>query len=145
MQRTVRVRAVIPFDGKCLFVKHTHDASFWALPGGKLETGEGLKDGLCRELLEELGTLAVVGDLVYVQQLFFHDEESLEFFFMIENGANFEDIDLSKTTHGRHELYEAKFIDPARDRVLPEFLGTMMDDLKSLKLPQVHVQRQSRL
>ncbi|MCL2037440.1 NUDIX domain-containing protein [Candidatus Saccharibacteria bacterium] len=35
--------------------KKAYGAGSWALPGGCLEYGERLADGLCREMLEELG------------------------------------------------------------------------------------------
>jgi 8-oxo-dGTP diphosphatase len=30
---------------------------YWSLPGGVLETGEGLEEGVCREVLEETGLI----------------------------------------------------------------------------------------
>jgi len=32
-------------------------SGWWSLPGGGLETGETLKDGVCREVLEETGLI----------------------------------------------------------------------------------------
>lgn len=46
------------------------DRSFTKFPGGGLEWGEGLKDGLKRELKEELSIDADIGDLFYVNDFF---------------------------------------------------------------------------
>ena len=40
-------------------------AGYWELPGGKVEPDENPADALHRELIEELGTRVVVGDVVH--------------------------------------------------------------------------------
>ena len=48
-----------------LLVRHEKGAaSYWLLPGGGLEFGESLVDGLCREVREETCLEVRVGDLV---------------------------------------------------------------------------------
>lgn len=137
--RTVRVRAVIRHQARYFFVKHMPDSPYWALPGGGLDDGEALEQGLARELVEELGVKPAIGKLLYVQQLFSGSDESLEFFFEVTNGAEYQSIDLSATTHGSLELSAAQFIDPTTETILPEFLQGLEDDVAAADWPKVFV------
>lgn len=138
--RSVRVRAVIPHDGKFLFVQHKFNPTFWALAGGGLEDGETLQQGIERELIEELGVKPMLGRLLYVQQLFSGAEgESMEFFFEVMNGVDYQQIDLQSTSHGAIELSRVDFIDPSQEYILPEFLSSLRVDLAADKWPKVYV------
>jgi mutator protein MutT len=60
--------AVVERDGALLLTQRldgTHLAGTWEFPGGKCEDGESLPSCLRRELLEELGVEAEVGDEVF--------------------------------------------------------------------------------
>jgi 8-oxo-dGTP diphosphatase len=61
------VAGLIIKDGKLLVCQRTRHQTMplkWEFPGGKIEEGEQPRDALRRELEEELGILATVGDEV---------------------------------------------------------------------------------
>ena len=61
----VRVAAIVVKGDSILLVRHQKaSASYWLLPGGGVEFGESLADGLCREVREETCLDIRVGDLV---------------------------------------------------------------------------------
>lgn len=135
MERRINVRGiVIDENGYVFAVKHRDHATgkesaFWATPGGGLDIGESLYDGLTREFTEEVGINPTIGQLLFVHQFTAYHRngsksEKLEFFFHITNTANFKKmIDLSATSHG-YELTQAAFIDPHSNDLLPAFLQT---------------------
>jgi len=47
----------------------------WSIPGGKLELGETLAEGVRRELLEEIGLAVEVGDLIEAFERVFEDQQ----------------------------------------------------------------------
>jgi 8-oxo-dGTP diphosphatase len=61
------VAALIAKDGKLLVCQRTRHQTMplkWEFPGGKIEEREQPRDALYRELEEELGILATIGDEV---------------------------------------------------------------------------------
>lgn len=125
--RRVAVRAVIVKDGKLLCVRlnrsngdGAHD--YWCTPGGGVDALEALVPALERELVEETGVKPVVGQLMYVHQFAHGDKEHLEFFFHVTNAEDYENIDLSQTSHGAAEIADIGFVDPSTTNILPKFL-----------------------
>jgi ADP-ribose pyrophosphatase YjhB (NUDIX family) len=119
-QILIRVRAIIFNDGKLLGVKHPHNTSFVALPGGHLEWGEDLKGCLSREIVEELGVKPDVGRLFYVHTFTQKDNKHyIEFFFEVKNGKDYLDIGGLSRSHAE-EIAEIVWVSPADDvRILP--------------------------
>ena len=63
--------AVIERDGRILVTRRlrdTHLAGLWEFPGGKCDPGESHEACLQRELIEELGVSARVGDEILVTE-----------------------------------------------------------------------------
>lgn len=132
MNRRVAVRGIVTNDGKMLAVRlkkyagratGKDDNDYWCTPGGGVDVGEPLLLALEREMIEELGVKPGIGKLLYVQQFVHGDTEQMEFFFHITNGSDYQQIDLSATTHGTIEIETVDFIDPTAVRTLPTFLA----------------------
>jgi 8-oxo-dGTP diphosphatase len=69
MKTVVVAAAVVVEGGRVLLTQRkagTHLAGAWELPGGKVEPGEDPREALRRELREELGIAAHVGEIVEV-------------------------------------------------------------------------------
>lgn len=127
-QRRICVRGIIYQDGKIFaqqLKNNEHDYEFWCTPGGGLEMGETLADGLHREMVEETGIAPKIGRLLFIQQYIDEKREFLEFFYHIENADDYKTIDLSKTSHGEIEVEHCEFIAPASENLLPAPLQTM--------------------
>ena len=76
--------AVIERDGRYLVTRRqqgVHLEGYWEFPGGKCEPDETLADCLRRELREELGAEAVVGDEIFAVS-HAYPEKSVELHFL---------------------------------------------------------------
>ena len=130
----IRSRGIIVHQGRLLVLVHSGDTSFAALPGGRLEPGEGIKECMMRELVEELGVTAEVGRLLFVHTFMDGDLQSIEFFFEIKNSADFVGFEDRTRSHA-HEIASAHWVAPTDEiRILPEAFavhfknGTLMGD-----------------
>lgn len=126
--RRVNVRAIVFKNGKLLaqtFKTPEGETAWWGTPGGGLELGESLHQGLHREMIEETGIAPVIGKLLFIQQFDDGTKEQLEFFFHVENPEDYETVDLAATTHGLLENVRCEFIDPKTTQILPTFLQTI--------------------
>lgn len=129
-RRRITLRGVIYRDGKlfCQTLKkdpHHEKKPYWCIPGGGIDFGETLEEGLIREIIEETGVTPEVGRLLFIQQYYDGDKEFLEFFYEIKNVNDFDNIDLASTSHGLIEIDTYGFIDPKKENVLPAFFQTI--------------------
>ncbi len=92
MKTVVVSAAVLIEQGRVLLSQRrsgTHLAGAWEFPGGKVEAGEDPRDALRRELLEEVGIEARVGEIVDVTFHRYPEAEKavLLLFFEVEREA----------------------------------------------------------
>ena len=147
--RKITCRGVVVHEGRLLAVRLTQykgalpgAGGYWCIPGGKLDPGESLTDNVAREMLEETGVEAQVGNLLYVQQFSFNDTEFVEFFFHITNTQDFVGKDLSKGSHSAEEIAAIEFVDPKNlgqtDDIKPAFFKevSLEDDIANYSGPK---------
>jgi 8-oxo-dGTP diphosphatase len=72
----VGVGGVVIENGRTLLIRRGSEPmkGHWSIPGGTLELGESLHQGVARELLEETGLVVRVLDLIEVFDRVFRDE-----------------------------------------------------------------------
>ncbi len=71
----VGIGGVVIGNDRALLIRRSNEPlrGQWSIPGGYLELGESLKDGVARELLEETGLHVRVLDLIEVFDRIFRD------------------------------------------------------------------------
>ncbi len=82
----VGVGGVVIRDGRALLIKRGSAPlkDQWSIPGGTLELGESIQEGVRRELLEETGIEVRVGELIEVFDRIFRDDEGkIQYHFVI--------------------------------------------------------------
>lgn len=129
----IRCRGIIFHEGKLLVVRHAHDATYAALPGGHLEWSEDVKECLGREIVEELGIKPEIGRLLYINTFVDNSDNTqpVEFFFEVLNGVDYLNIENLTGTH-TFELSEIVWASPTDGiKILPQ---KMDQDFKEGKL-----------
>jgi 8-oxo-dGTP diphosphatase len=74
----VGVGGVVIVDGRALLIRRGSEPlrGQWSIPGGMLELGESLEQGVSRELLEETGLVVRVLELIEVFDRVYFDEKN---------------------------------------------------------------------
>lgn len=83
----VRICGICFENNKLLLLNHRgigEKGSLWAPPGGGLEFGESIENGLIREFKEETGLDITVKNFLFVNELLIHPLHAIELFFMVE-------------------------------------------------------------
>ncbi len=108
----VGVGAIVISEGKVLLVKRgvSPGKGLWAIPGGTLQLGETLRECAARELLEETGVKAAIGECVYVFDLIERDPDGkIQFHFVV---VDFAALYISGEARGADDADEARWFTP---------------------------------
>ncbi len=79
----LRACAICEWEDGIVMVNHQGltAGDFWAPPGGGIEFGENVPDGLKREIMEETGLEVAVGDFLFVTEFLNKPLHAIELFF----------------------------------------------------------------
>lgn len=121
----VGVGAIVIHDGKILLVKRGAEPGkgLWAIPGGTLKLGETLQACAARELLEETGVTAAVGECIYVFDLIERDEAGkIKFHFVV---VDFAAMYVKGDPKGADDAEEARWFTPGQMAGFPMSKSTL--------------------
>jgi len=133
----IKVRGVIRNKTGIFLSRDTGNQCFY-LPGGTLEDGESFQECLKREILEELGVVAEIGEVLLVREFQNGEKLYLDVWFAIVNTADFLQIDKSRASHG-FECSDEGFYPLETLKTMDVIPGNMQKMLE--KVPRVEVLR----
>lgn len=135
----MRIAGLAFRDGYVLVHKATYE-KFWSFPGGRAEIGETSEETLAREMVEEIGAVATIGQLLWVVENFFNYEErdwhELGFYYAMKLPDDFpfhpSDI-IHRNMDGKNEL-EFRWVEATRDALTkldipPYFIANEIENL----------------
>lgn len=137
MQTVIVAAGVLIEEGKVLLSrrkKGTHLAGLWEFPGGKAEPGEDPRAALRRELEEELGIIAAVGEIADVTFHTYADADKsvlLLFFFAAREAGSPEPraIDVAEVTWADRAMLDELTFPPADVAVVAKLRALLVSAL----------------
>ena len=106
----IRVTGLLIENGKILLVNQKVSPNrSWSLPGGRLEQGETLEQGIVRELFEETGLNVKVVKLLYICEKINVVSPLLHITFLLERVSG--EIKLPTNEFDENPIHDVKFID----------------------------------
>lgn len=105
----IRLTGVLVEKEKILLVKQSVSPTrSWSLPGGRLEHGESLEDGVRREIYEETGLEVKVKNLIYICENPAAVPPLVHITFMLERVGG--EIHLPTNEFDENPIYDVKMI-----------------------------------
>lgn len=105
----IRVTGILIEDNKILLVKQKlSDRRNWSLPGGKLEQGETIEQGIIREMKEETGLDVEIIKLLYLCDVSASDHTLVHITFLLHRADG--KIKLPTNEFESNPISEVKFV-----------------------------------
>ncbi len=105
----IRVTGILIENEKILLVKQkVNDKRNWSLPGGKLEQGETIEQGIIREMKEETGLDVEIIRLLYLCDVSASNNTLLHISFLLKRVAG--KIELPTNEFESNPIYDVEFI-----------------------------------
>ena len=128
----IGVRGIITTGNRILLCQNTGNKEvFWCLPGGGLEEKETLQECLNRELREEFGINASIGNMLVLHESLIDRNLAIQFFFYVNLKEGSNGINLELASHG-HEIADYVFLqidEVAETNKKPAFLRRLIPKL----------------
>jgi ADP-ribose pyrophosphatase YjhB (NUDIX family) len=106
---TIRLTGILIEQGNILLVKQkVSETRNWSLPGGKLEPGESINDGIVREFFEETGLQVKVKRLLYLSELPEVSPSVVHISFLLERVSG--EIIMPTNEFETTPIYDVKFV-----------------------------------
>ena len=104
----VRVSGVLIENDSLLIIKQNILGRTWYLPGGKLEIGESLRDGIAREYHEETGLVVQPTKLVCISDTFLENPSVLHILFVVKRETG--KLQIQKTHLDNNPIHDIAFV-----------------------------------
>lgn len=106
---TVRVTGILIENNELLLVQQKlSDKRNWSLPGGKLERGETISQGLIREMKEETGLDVEIIRMLYLCDVSTSSNSVLHITFLLKRTGS--DIVLPSNEFDENPIHDVKFV-----------------------------------
>ena len=106
---TVRITGVLIENNKLLLVQQKlSEKRNWSLPGGKLERGETLSQGLIREMKEETGLDVEIERMLYLCDVAASSNSILHITFLLKRTGG--EIELPTNEFDENPIHDVKFV-----------------------------------
>lgn len=104
----VRLTGLLVVNNEVLIIEQNIGGRSWYLPGGKLEKGETLEEGIIREMREETGALVEVEKMICIGDSHFKNPAALHILFRLKLCGG--EIGVQGDNHDSVPITNVKFV-----------------------------------